>query len=325
MQIPLSLSYLLPFFRPEVIPQASFNISRPDNVAAYWGQNSYGNAFPGQPSKWQQTLDSYCQDDSIDIIPIAFLTQFTTPPSINLANSCTGPYFPGTQLLNCAFMATQIKKCQSKGKTILLSLGGATGGPAFKNDADAKKFADQIWNLFLGGTSKTRPFGSAVLDGVDLDIEAGSPTGLGAFVNQIRSRAKGQKKKYFVTAAPQCVYPDFYLGKALDTVSFDAVFVQFYNNPCGLDQYGKSGWNFERWDRWARTTSINKKVKIFIGAPASSTSAGRGYVNATRLATIAKETRKKYPSFGGIMLWDVSQAVANKQFNVVIKKALKKN
>ncbi len=31
--------------------------------------------------------------------------------------------------------------------------------------------ADQIWNVYLGGSAATRPFGSAVLDGVDLDVE----------------------------------------------------------------------------------------------------------------------------------------------------------
>lgn len=68
--------------------------------------------------------------------------------------------FPGTNLLNCAFLAADIKACQAKGKIVTISLGGANGG-----GAATAAFADQIWNLFLGGSSSTRPFGDAVLDG----------------------------------------------------------------------------------------------------------------------------------------------------------------
>jgi len=61
-------------------------------------------------------------------------------------------------------------------------------------------------------------------------------------------------------------------------------------------------------DNWAKTTSPNKDVKIFIGAPASSTAAGSGYVDAATLGNIATQMRSQYSSFGGIMLWDTSQA-----------------
>jgi chitinase len=62
-------------------------------------------------------------------------------------------------------MADDIKACQAKGKSITISLGGATGGAMFNSDAQAKTFADTVWNTFLGGSGKTRPFGTAVLDG----------------------------------------------------------------------------------------------------------------------------------------------------------------
>lgn len=35
----------------------------------------------------------------------------------------------------------------------------------FTDDSEAQSFADQIWNVFLGGSSDNRPFGSVVLDG----------------------------------------------------------------------------------------------------------------------------------------------------------------
>lgn len=61
-------------------------------------------------------------------------------------------------------------------------------------------------------------------------------------------------------------------------------------------------------DNWAKTLSPNNQVKIYIGAPASATAAGSGYVDVAGLANIIQQTRSQYSSFGGIMLWDVSQA-----------------
>jgi chitinase len=112
-------------------------------------------------------------------------------------------------------MSTEIKQCQAKGKIVTLSIGGATGKVGFNSDTQAISFAKTIWNSFLGGSSSTRPFGNAVLDGsakthsvspssfslgkyahsVDLDIESGSPAHYSAFVNEIRSLAKDAHKR----------------------------------------------------------------------------------------------------------------------------------
>lgn len=54
-----------------------------------WGQNSYGAANGNDPSGWQQPLRFYCNDDSVDVLPIAFLNTFFGvggEPQINLAN-----------------------------------------------------------------------------------------------------------------------------------------------------------------------------------------------------------------------------------------------
>ena len=45
-----------------------------------------------------------------------------------------------------------------------------------------------------------------------------------------------------------------------------------------------------------------------MGAPASSTAAGGGYQDISSLSNIAVSMRKSFPSFGGVMLWDASQA-----------------
>ncbi|KAL5495580.1 CHT2_1 [Sanghuangporus weigelae] len=308
----------------------AFDNTRFDNLAVYWGQNSFGAANPNDPANFQQRLSFYCGDDSvIDAFPVAFLNVFFGTgglPSINLANTCNptdNATFPGTQLPDCSALASDIETCQSRGKIVTLSLGGATGSVGFDSDSQAETFADTIWNLFLGGSSDTRPFGSAVLDGVDLDIEGGSSASYVAFVNRIRSHASGADKQYFVTAAPQCPFPDSALGQVLNSAEFDAVYVQFYNNVCGLNHFDEAqNWDFGLWDNWARTISPNSDAKIYIGAPASSTAAGQGFVSADTLASIATQMRNSFPSFGGVMLWDASQAVANDRFDVAIKNAL---
>jgi len=61
-------------------------------------------------------------------------------------------------------------------------------------------------------------------------------------------------------------------------------------------------WNFAQWDTWAKTQSPNPNVKIYLGAPASSTAAGSGFVDAATIASILRQTQSQFSSFGGAML-----------------------
>ena len=47
---------------------------------------------------------------------------------------------------------------------------------------------------------------------------------------------------------------------------------------------------------------------MLIGALASSGATQGGYVNVNALRNITVQMRKSFPSFGGVMLWDASQA-----------------
>ena len=51
------------------------------------------------------------------------------------------------------------------------------------------------------------------MNSVDLDIEGGSQAHFPAFLNQLRSHFNGASKKYYLTAAPQCPFPDANLGR----------------------------------------------------------------------------------------------------------------
>ncbi|KAK9723372.1 Chitinase 2 [Basidiobolus ranarum] len=296
----------------------AFDATCNNNLVTCTGQNSYGGGG-GDSSGWQKNLAYYCQDDTADVIPVSFLNTYFGKggfPELNLANTCNvkdNATFPGTNMVNCPSIGDDIKFCQSRGKSIVLSLGGAGGSYGFQDDTQAKGFATQVWNLFLGGKSDTRPFGDAILDGVDLDIEGGGPTGYVAFVNQLRSYyQQDNSKKYLIAAAPQCVYPDGQLSSTLNNAWFDLVFVQFYNNPCGLQYYNNyQAWNFGVWDYWATHISPNPNVKVYIGAPAAPKAAGSGYISIDQLQTVVEQTRANFSSFGGVMFWDASQAWGN--------------
>ncbi|TCD63738.1 Chitinase 1 [Steccherinum ochraceum] len=296
----------------------AFDGTKKDNLAVYWGQDGAGS---------QQNLAFYCADETIDVIPLAFLYIFRGTggdPVVDLGAECSDwntDVFPGTDLVKCpSAMANDIKTCQSKGKLVTLSLGGATGQVGFSSDSQAQTFADQIWNEFLGGSSSTRPFGDAVLDGVDLDIESGTAAHYAAFVNRIKSHASGASKKFYVTAAPQCPYPDAFIGDALNAAPFDAVYVQFYNNFCGLNH--ASDYNLATWDNWAKTKSANKNVKVYIGAPGSADAAGEGYVDVGTLSNYVSEAQQQFSSFGGVMLWDADSAYTNNRFDKAVKTAM---
>ena len=61
-------------------------------------------------------------------------------------------------------------------------------------------------------------------------------------------------------------------------------------------------------DDWARNQSPNPDVKVYIGAPGSATAAGQGYVDITMLQNYALDAQQNYSTFGGVMLWDASDA-----------------
>jgi chitinase len=62
------------------------------NLVSYWGQNSYGGSSPTYAANWQERLSYYCNDDSVDVFPIAFLDVLSASgglPELNLANTCS--------------------------------------------------------------------------------------------------------------------------------------------------------------------------------------------------------------------------------------------
>lgn len=98
-------------------------------------------------------------------------------------------YFTAPRLLQ------DIETCQSLGKKVLLSLGGASGSYLFSDDSQAETFAQTLWDTFGEGTGASeRPFDSAVVDGFDFDIENNNEVGYSALATKLRTLfAEGTK------------------------------------------------------------------------------------------------------------------------------------
>ncbi|KAI1338520.1 glycoside hydrolase superfamily [Xylariaceae sp. FL0016] len=307
------------------LARGAYDAGVQSNIAVYWGQNSINQVGA------QKSLLSYCQSETnIDIIPIAFLT---SPDPTKVLESLSS----GIETIE-----SDITACQSQhGKTIMLSLGGDRAfGWAFAAPADAEKAATDIFQAFgpadsAAGAGATRPFGSASIDGFDLDFEGAYPN-IEAFARKLRQLMDGSGRTMYLSAAPQCPLPEVNLGTILgahagDVVDLDFVFVQFYNNPsCDVRAWmnpnpgpGVSV-NIDQWDNWAA-----KQSKIFLGLPAGPTAANghintpADYVDGNDLARLIDHC-KGFESFGGVMMWDMTQQEQNAGFMADTASALGK-
>ncbi|KAM0797505.1 CHIT30 chitinase [Usnea florida] len=296
----------------------TFNAKSSGNLAVYYGQS---------PATIDYTLEQMCHDKNVDIVVLAFMTTFFGPggqPVINFGPATGGDPTLGakkinaTGLLDCPFLAKNITICQNLGKKVLLSLGGATGVTNFTNDAQATTFATTLWNLFGGGMtdSDMRPFGNVTVDGFDVDNEDHSTDHYNTFVSALRSTFSGDKtKQYYISGAPQCPRPDasIPLG-AMQTMDF--VFVQFYNNAMAGCDIGQPGFidSLKAWsgDLSGNGTVVGNGPKLYIGAPACEACAGKGYLDPANMTSVIKSAMGAgLNNFGGVMLWDGSEAKNN--------------
>ncbi|KAK9831672.1 hypothetical protein WJX74_005334 [Apatococcus lobatus] len=261
--------------------------------SAYWGQGAASS-----------TLASIC--GRYDLIFLSFLPNFgkgqdvTSTSAINIA---------GHSLTQTA---ADIRTCQGQGKKIILSLGGGVGNYGFSNTADAQSTAQSIWNAYLGGSGTNRPFGSIVLDGIDLDVEA--PAGkqyYADFVKALKGLYKTGSRTFFLTAVPQCPFPDANLGPSLGTAlgdtasSFDYVSIQFYNNPSCGGPNTVSG--YLPWNSWAKSNGI----KLLPTFPAAAKDAGSGYQDANAVAAELKQLSGD-STYGG---WNLFTAEDDNNFS----------
>ncbi|KAL1342435.1 hypothetical protein HN51_029006 [Arachis hypogaea] len=273
---------LLSFFLPTIIAISSNNAG---GIAIYWGQRGD-----------EGTLEETCASGNYAFVNIAFLSAFGngTNPVLNLAGHCdahTG---------QCTVLSSDIKSCQAKNIKVMLSIGGATfQNYTLTSSVDAGQVAAYLWNNFLGGQSSLRPLGDAVLDGIDFVIEGGQYHYWDDLAKNLSSY-NNQSKKVYLTAAPQCPFPDTCLGTALSTGLFDYVWVQFYNNhQCEYNKGNITGLQ----DYWGIWTSNIHADMIFLGLPAAINASITGFIPPANLTSEVLPIVKNSTKYGGVMLW----------------------
>ncbi|XP_010911007.1 hevamine-A [Elaeis guineensis] len=277
--------------------------SNAGSIAVYWGQN--GN---------EGTLADSCSSGLYSYVNIAFLTTFGNgqTPVLNLAGHCD----PATG--TCTGLTSDIQSCQSQGVMVLLSLGGDSAGSYSLSSADdAQNVANYLWDNFLGGSSSSRPLGDAVLDGIDFDIEATN----GDFFDDLAeylAQFSSQGKKVYLTAAPQCPYPDAHLNTALQTGIFDYVWIQFYNNPPCQYSPGSIDNLTGAWSTWISSVTA---TKFFLGLPASPDAAGSGYIPPDVLTSQVLPAIEGTAKYGGIMMWSRYYDVVN-NYSATVKSSV---
>ena len=237
----------------------------------------------------------------------------------------------------------------------LHKLAGDSCGYGFSSGEDAAETALNIWELFLGGyptkSTATRPFGNATLDGIDLDIECAAngtdPMYYTTFVQQLRSLMQNGSSSsaatesldteyaavetilgtanYLITAAPQCVFPDAYLGPQLAglaltdvAMQFDYLWPQFYNNHIcqynEADQGADFQQSFQNWSSWANASA--PALEVLVGLPASPSAASTGYIaDSDEVKQINMIRRSNVTNFDGVMLWSAAWEFENEQMN----------
>ena len=301
--------------------------SKKHRLVAYWGQNGVYHQTKKLPY-FERDLNYMCEQTKYDIIALAFLNIFFDDqneermPALNFAYHCTRPSdrrYP--TLLQCPLVEEAIEKCQKNGKEVILSLGGEIGSYGFSSTEDAKLFAYRLWHLFLGGEElkDIRPFGKAVLDGLDINAINNTHIGYSDFVQEIR-RLEGETMDnktnkttnmttFDLAATTQCQFPDRILGPDAGYVlgdmpsAFNFIFVQFRSVWCTSEDLD---FVLSHLREWFKFSEEKDSGLIFLGLPAGIGAAGdAGCYRTPEELRVIYDNIKNEPRFGGIMLWDV--------------------
>ncbi|KAL0403200.1 UNVERIFIED_CONTAM: Hevamine-A [Sesamum radiatum] len=263
----LILSILIAFslFRSS---EAYNGASEDCGVSTYWGQNHE-----------EGTLLAACESGLYEYVNVAFLITFgcNHAPVINLDDH------------DVSKLSAEIKACQDEGVKVLLSIGGAGGNDTICSPENAKEVADYLWETYLSPDNA-----SAVFDGIDFYIEAISNLYWDDLVKALAAYSSPEKKVY-LSAAPQCPYPDYYLDAAIKTGFFDFVSVHsFDNTPC--DYSGGLDSRVASWNKWSAALPGKK---LFLGLPASTEVASSGYIEPEELTSKVLPLIKSSPNYGG--------------------------
>ncbi|XP_071906759.1 acidic endochitinase-like [Coffea arabica] len=194
---------------PLLVISSLIRSSEGEGVGFYWGQSLH-----------DENLAEMCNNSMYRYAVLASLNLGGNRPVLSIDDKCNPSYPAG-----CAYLGHMIDFCKGQGIKVLLSLGGR---PDLSSD-DAHNVAEYIWNNFLSNNSGPGPL-NATVDGIDFRIQSGSNQSLDVLARALRNYSTPERKVY-LSAAPLCQIPDYYLDDAIKTGVFDHVWVQFFGDP----------------------------------------------------------------------------------------------
>ncbi|WVZ49029.1 hypothetical protein U9M48_000411 [Paspalum notatum var. saurae] len=286
-------------------PTAAMANKRTGQLTVFWGRNN-----------GEGTLREACDTGLYNTVVISFYSVFGHPYGLDLS----GHPLPG--------VGADIKHCQQSrgGIPVFLSIAGNGDSNVSNNNyslpsssASAEAVAAHLWNAFLGGGASDvpRPFGDAVLDGIDFYMDHGDGDGGASDSNyyaELARRLDYFNSMYYHADGEARAADGDAATAALATGLFERIHVRFYGGGDGDDEEGKCSFKkggtsgvVEQWEKW---TAAYPKSQMYVGlAAAESGVPPEGapppvevYLKYLYYDLLPKV--QKAPNYGGVMVWD---------------------
>jgi chitinase len=253
-----------------------------------------------------------------DLIDVAFAETGAQPGQITFAvdpqlASAVGGY-------SDAEFKSDIATLHSRGKKVILSVGGEAGRVSVGDATAATNFANSAWSLM-------QQYG---FDGIDIDLENGlNPTYMAQALRSLRAKAGAN---LIITMAPQTIDMQStggsYFALALSIKDIlTVVYTQYYNSGAmlGCDQmaaYSQGSVNFMTALACIQLENGLRPDQVALGLPAGPGAAGGGVVAPAlvnqALSCLATATNcgtfrppHTYPGIRGAMTWSINWDVTN--------------
>jgi chitinase len=253
-----------------------------------------------------------------DLVAVAFAEATATPGAVTFAvdpglSAALGGYTD-------ANFRADVQTLKSRGKRVILSVGGELGRVSVNDAASATNFANSVFAVMQ----------SYGFDGVDIDLENGlNPTFMAQALRNLRNRAGSG---LIITMAPQTIDMQStggsYFRLALNISDIlTVVHTQFYNSGSmlGCDQmqaYGQGSVNFLTALACIQLENGLRPDQVALGLPAGPGAAGGGVVAPSvvnnALNCLARGTNcgsfrppRTYPGIRGAMTWSINWDVSN--------------
>lgn len=244
-------------------------------LIGYWGQDLARSQY-WEATKQEPSLSTLCSTRHYNVYHIKGILSYSAVnnlPGLDLSIHCQFPAnafsgWPktsanGFSLISCPSVGKDVATCQKLGKKIMLSIDPTDFMSMDPNSPkNPLQVAQNIWDLFLGGTSQYRPFGASVVDGIDLHIWNNNNIGVNLLATTLRNLMGDQ---YLLTITTRCQFPDYVFNPTTfpNPEIFDYYTPYFIQSPnvCGYSGNNPSGFwtTLASWSAW--TSSITPQYE----------------------------------------------------------------